>query len=244
MRIVTNVCQNPKVPILQIICIPFAGSGASFFRNLRPPQLDVSLVPVQLPGREERFADLMPTSVGSAADDIAESLSQAIDPSVPSVIFGHSLGAVLAFETVRRMPESISHLFVSGSPDPWHPRTERAGELSDAEFLDRVEDFAQYRHPALEDPEMRDIILPALRADVTMHESYIARPGDVIGVPITAMRGVDDRLVSEAEMLGWRRATSDSFNLTSLSGSHMYLVDKPLHVLEVVVKEACRRRAQ
>ena len=237
------MCQNPSVPNLQVVCIPFAGSGASFFRNANPP-VDITIISVQLPGREERFTEPPPTDVRSAADEIADSVRNAIDKAAPTVIFGHSLGAVLAFETARRLPRSISHLFVSGSPDPWHPRSERAADLTDSEFLDQVEKLAQYRHPALEHPEMREIVLPALRADVATHEAYAAMPGDAVDVPITALRGSDDRLVSEEAMLGWRQATSGPFALTTVSGEHMYLADSLEHTLELIVDEARKQRVQ
>ncbi|MGW6727273.1 thioesterase II family protein [Nocardia sp. NPDC055029] len=230
------------MPNVQLVCLPFAGSGASFFRN-SPPSAAVDLVPIQLPGREERFGEKPYSEMNLARAGVAETIAKTVDPQTSIALFGHSLGAVLAFEVARLLGPRVSHLFVSGSPDPWHPRSERASELSDEQFLAQVETFAGYSHPALAHPEMRQIVLPALRADVAMHENYLAEPGAVIAAPITALRGRDDALVAESDMRGWAQATSAEFALHTFAGGHMYIADHLDEVWQLVADTAVTQHA-
>jgi surfactin synthase thioesterase subunit len=212
-----------------LVCLPFAGSGASFFRpwrKLAPEGLQITAP--QLPGREWRLDEDPLTDVSAAVaallpDVVAAGTGQRV------ALFGHSLGAVLAFELARRLGAvdgiELVHLFPSGSPDPWTRRARRAGGLDDDCFLRRVEEFAGYSHEALEIPEMLEVLLPAMRADVEMQESYLAEHTEPLSVPITGLRVRVVGLVSPDEAAGWGRATTKDFTLTTVDGGHMYLTD-------------------
>ncbi|EOT03149.1 hypothetical protein K530_15099 [Streptomyces noursei CCRC 11814] len=153
-------------------------------------------------------------------------------------LFGHSLGAVLAYEMSRRIqawsPDKLVHLFVSGSPGPRKGRAQRTADLTDDEFLARVEELAGYRHPVFDIPEMREMLLPSLRADVRMHEEYRQTDTSPISVPVTAIRGTSDALVSRAEMEEWGAVTTEKFEAVELPGGHMYLADAPPHPLDLI----------
>ncbi|MEU6231554.1 alpha/beta fold hydrolase [Kitasatospora sp. NPDC047058] len=221
-----------------LVCLPFAGGGAGFYRawkNLPAPA--PRIVPLQLPGREELFLDEPFTDAATAAAALAPKVAE-LAGGGPVALFGHSLGAVLAFELARvleRQPESgLTHLFVSGSPGPWTGRGNRATGLDDDAFLARVQEFAGYEHDALADPDMRELLLPILRADVEMHENY--RPGsdEPLHTPVTSLRATGDTLVTRAEAEEWRQATTAAFRLVEPAGGHMYLADSPLPVVEAV----------
>ncbi len=228
-----------------LICLPFAGAGASFFREWRPllPE-GLDLLPVQLPGREERFAEPPLTDVERAADEAAEQTTDLVKDAAQVVIFGHSLGAVLAFELARRLGETgtvpLRRLVVSGSPGPWNGRSERASGLDDTAFLARVRAFAGYTHPALESPEMRELLLPLLRADVEMHENYRPRSRAPLTVPITSVRGRGDELVSAEQTAEWAAATRGDFSTAELDGGHMYLTTAAADLLALIAKVAPR----
>lgn len=194
--------------------------------------------PLQLPGRERRAAEPPHVDLHAAADGlVAEAM--AAPRGGPVTLFGHSLGAALAYELAHRLVRRgvrVAHLFVSGSPGPWTARTQRATGLDDEEFLARVQNLAGYRHPAYDLPEMRDLLMPTLRADVRMHEDY--RPSDdrPLAAPITSLRGCDDHLVSQAEVRQWQAATSVHFTHAEFPGGHMYLTESARPILELVAE--------
>lgn len=222
----------------QLLCLPFAGAGASFFNEWKPIAERLDVVSVQLPGREKRFCEPCYTDVFEAAAGLVQEVPELIDPERGVVVFGHSLGAVLAYELthalVRKGNCQILGLAVSGSPDPWTPRTEYATGLNDEEFLVRVSEFAGYTHSALDDPLMRELLLPTLRADVEMHEKYRARTDTALDVPILMVRGDDDELISSEQLLGWVRATNADARAESLPGGHMYLTERPKELLKLI----------
>jgi len=215
-----------------VLCFPFAGAGASAFRRWQEyPSEVVRIVPVQLPGREERYGEPLPASVPEIVDGLLPELPGLVGDAHRVALFGHSLGAVLAYETALRLADldrvEVVRLIVSGSPGPWTRRERRATGLSDEQFLDRVREFAGYTHAALEHPDLRELLLPTLRADVAVHEEYVAPPGAVLRVPVTAVRGADDELVDAAQAAEWRAAGTGPYEYVELPGNHMYLVDGP-----------------
>lgn len=160
-----------------LVCLPFAGAGASFFTPWqdRAPE-GPHVLPVRLPGREERFVEEPHTDAVRAAAEAHTQVTRQLPEGARVAVFGHSLGAVLGFELAHRLEAEpgvrLDALVVSGAPGPWSGRADRASGLPDAEFLARVRTFAGYAHPALEHPEMRELLLPLLRADVRTHETY------------------------------------------------------------------------
>ncbi|GGV89045.1 alpha/beta fold hydrolase [Streptomyces massasporeus] len=221
-----------------LLCLPFAGGGAGFYRAWKDlPGHAPRIVPLQLPGREELFVEEPLRDVADAADHLARTAAEQAGPG-PVALFGHSLGAVLAFELARRLERdpavTLTHLYVSGSPGPWTGRTHRATGLADDEFLARVREFAGYEHDALADPDLRELLLPVLRADVEMHENYKPAGDEPLRTPITSLRGTDDALVSRARAEEWRQATTAAFRLTELPGGHMYLTESPLSLIDAI----------
>lgn len=211
-----------------LLCLPFAGAGASFFypwSGRAPDGLEVTAL--QLPGREWRVAEEPSLVVQECAAGLVPDVLALVPAGSPLVLFGHSLGAVLAFELARRLvgiPDlAVDALLVSGSPGPWTRRERPATGLPDDEFVRRIEEFAGYSHEALADPEMRELVLPTLRADVEMHESYAPASTTPLPVPVTAFHAADDDLVSRDRTGEWATATSAGFTLVDVPGGHMYL---------------------
>lgn len=224
------------MPPTVLVCLPFAGAGASFFRGWRSDSLRV--LPVQLAGREERFTETPGTDVARVVDDVLPRVLEGIEGAERVALFGHSMGAVLAFELARRIGAvdgvPLARLFVSGAPGPWSPRERRATGLDDEAFLAQIELFSGYSHPALEYPEMRALLLPTLRADVEMHENYRPTAGDPLTAPITTMRGCADELVSAEQVAEWDRATTARVTDLEFAGGHMYLTGDADAVLEEI----------
>ncbi|MGW4568521.1 thioesterase II family protein [Streptomyces sp. NPDC004561] len=224
-----------------LVCLPFAGAGASFFRKWRRlAPAGLSLVPLQLPGREERFAERPYTDVGEAMDAELPWVLGQISGADRVALFGHSLGAELAYELTRRLTGhgvDVARLFVSGAPGPRKRDVERVSELDDEGFLEGLRRVAGYRHPAMDHPEMIQVMMPFLRADSVMHENYSSDHPDLLDVPVTSLRGRADELVSAAEAAEWAAETRGSFRSVELDGGHMYLTDDPEPVLRAVAGE-------
>jgi surfactin synthase thioesterase subunit len=222
-----------------LVCFPFAGGGAGFFRAWKDKPRDfLAIVPVQLPGREEAYTDPPFTDVVTAVQYALPQILEALREYPAYSLFGHSLGAVLAYEAAWQLTTLggpvPGHLFVSGSPGPWAGRSQRATGLDDDEFIARVEQFAGYQHEALSDPELREILLPLLRADVEMHENYRPPARRPLGVPVTSLRGAGDGLVSTEETGQWGAVTTGTFSCAEVPGPHMYLADDEGPLLDVI----------
>ncbi len=225
----------------KIVCFPFAGAGASIFRPwISRLQPNFQVLSVQLPGREQLFAELPFTCVEEAINSVLPGLVKELDVASEVVLFGHSMGAVLAYELGRRLASRGDagkyRLVVSGSPSPTQPRAEVATGLNDDAFVARVEHFAGYRHEALSDPDLREVLLPVLRADVEMHERY--RPLNVEQLPlkVTCVRARGDNLVNDAEARAWQEVTSEPLDYVEVQGSHMYLVDDPSELIDLLIR--------
>jgi len=231
---------------IPVLCFPFAGAGAGAFRRAQEyPSGTIRICPLQLPGREERFGEPAYTDAGAAVDDLLPIALDLVDGSPAVAVFGHSLGAVLAYELAHRLAQRprprLVRVFVSGSPGPWTRRKPRATGMSDEDFLRQVRGFAGYTHPALEHPELRELLLPTLRADVQMHENYAAAPGRLLDVPITSIRGAADELVSAEQAAEWQGATTAGCRLREVPGNHMYLVDSPAELVRLLDSELSQK---
>ncbi|MEU3313840.1 thioesterase II family protein [Streptomyces sp. NPDC048387] len=225
-----------------LLCVPFAGAGPSFFhpwRELAAGRWRVTAV--ELPGRERRIMEEPYRNVCEAAKGVVDEVVADLGEGAPVVLFGHSLGAVLAYELAHLLGArgiTVERLVVSGSPGPWTQRERRAAGLPDEEFLARVEEFAGFRHEALDHPEMRELILPVLQADCEMHENYVPSTDVPLAVPVCSLRGADDGLVTAEEARQWQAATTAGCTYEEFPGDHMYLVDAGREVLDVIAAQS------
>ncbi len=215
-----------------ILCFPHAGAGASFFAQWRTSVSEgCVLVPVDLPGKEKRLSEKPHRRVSDLVAQLVPELRGAIGGADRVVLFGHSFGAVLAYEVAAALSEDGGHdllLVVSGSAGPATKTsgTARLTGRDDASFLEGIRRLTGYRHPALDDPELRELLLPGLRADVEMAETYEHDALQSLAHPVIAVRGAEDALVSSAAAAEWAAVTSGGFRLETVPGGHMYLVDR------------------
>lgn len=225
----TAPVPNPQAS-LRLFCLPYAGGGASVFvpwaRASRDPRIEIR--PVQLPGRETRLDE----TPFAAIEPLVAALANAIQPFVtsPYALFGHSMGATVAFELARELRRRGQplprHLFASGItapdvPDQLEPLT---GIEDDLEFVSKIAiRYGGLPEIVLENEELRALIVPALRADLTLHENYRYREETPLPVDTTAYGGDTDALVSEAALGGWARHTSAAFDYRFYNGGHFFL---------------------
>ena len=218
---------NP-VAGLRVFCFPYAGLGPSVFRSWVgefPGNVEVCLM--QPPGREGRWAEPPFVSV----DQLATAASDALQPhlTLPYVFFGHSLGALVSFEvarTLRRQGAPMpQHLFVSAhrAPQMPNPHPEMRG-LGDADFVDQIcRHYGGIPQAVLDNPDLMELMLPCLRADLTAFETYAYHSEDPLVCPISAFGGRADKRVSEEEVRGWRDQTRETFSVQMFDGGHFFL---------------------
>jgi medium-chain acyl-[acyl-carrier-protein] hydrolase len=218
-----------RSPAVRLVCVPYAGGGIDVFAGWadRLPACEVGIV--QLPGRGSRLRDPLVDTVGRAAAAVAGAV--AAMPAFPTVLFGHGLGALIAFETARRLRDRtwpLLGLFVSGQRAPALPPAQPSiAALPDAEFLAA---FAARYEPAvrttLGDPDLQLLLLPGMRADMAMAEQYLYEPSAPLDCPIAACGGSDDPYASREDMEAWSAATRARTSVHVFAGGHFYLLDE------------------
>jgi surfactin synthase thioesterase subunit len=194
---------------------------------------------VMLPGRERRFNEPALTSVSALADLLVPALSG--EPGPPYAIFGHSLGAVLAFEVARRLSaagQAPVHLLVSGGRAPHLARTGPVyHRLPDAEFLASVNALGGTPPELVANQEFLELLLPTLRADFTAAETYRVPLGRPLPCPITAFGGAGDPMVARADLDAWAGHAGGAFRVHVLPGDHFFLTTARARLLELVDRE-------
>ena len=222
---------------VRLVCFPHAGGSASYYfpvsRALTP---HVEVLAVQYPGRQERCRDRAAECIHEMADQIAEAIRPWLDR--PTALFGHSMGATLAFEVVHRLERDAGfdalHLFVSGRRAPSRVRSENLHELRDDAIVAELR-----RHNATDDRLLADrdvlrMILPVLRADYRAIETYRERPGTRVGCPMTVLVGDADPLVTPDEAEAWRTHSTGPTTVRYFPGGHFYLNERADEVLATV----------
>ncbi len=222
-------CPAPRAwPRVRLYCVPFAGGGASTFRAwpaLLPAGVEMRAI--QLPGREGRLREVPYRNLASLVAELAYVLAPELE--LPFAIFGHSLGALIAFELARQLrrnggPQPV-HLFVSAHRAPHlQDPEEPLHALPEAQFIEKL----QFRYGGIPDvirgdPELLQLFLPMLRADMTMLETHRYAAEEPLDTPITAFGGRDDPRAPIAGLEAWRTQTVGAFRTEQLAGGHFYL---------------------
>jgi medium-chain acyl-[acyl-carrier-protein] hydrolase len=226
---------------LRLVCLPWAGGGASGYRDW-PAHLpdDVEVVAVQLPGRESRLVEPPVSSMELLVARLAAGLVGQLDR--PFALFGHSMGALIAFELagrLRSMGREPERLLVSGARAPHLPsrRTRDRHTLPDREFVSTVRELGGMPPEVLGSPDLLDLVLPALRADFALVETYTHRAGPVLHCPISAFGGVDDDDVAPGDLRAWSRHTTGPSRSHLLPGGHFFVNSSRGALLRIVATE-------
>ena len=238
------LCSHNPAARMRLFCFPYAGGAASIFRawaDYVPPFVEVC--PVQLPGRAGRLAETPFERLPPLLDAVAEGLDELFDK--PYALFGHSMGAIISFELARLRarrgePEPL-HLFISARGAPQTPASERITyNLPEPEFIEQLRTLGGTPAEALEHPELLQLMLPLLRADFGVCQTYEYRPGPKLNCPVTAWGGLGDREVSSQSLAGWGEQTTGRFTLRMLPGDHFFLhTSRPL-LLQTLSQELYR----
>jgi medium-chain acyl-[acyl-carrier-protein] hydrolase len=218
-----------------LVALHHAGGGSASFSGWRTASISrAEIVALELPGRGSQIT-LPPFLTWKPAVDAIDAVLADLDP-LPTVLFGHSMGAVLAFELARRPSAVTRHslLRIIASSLSWPPG-ENAKNLdrgkSDSDFIKSLRAIGGLREEVVQNKELLELILPTLRADVELVQSYVYKPGAAISCALSAWGGKTDPIVSADELAGWRTVAGNTFDMRLFEGGHFYFQEAPQPVL-------------
>ncbi|MGQ4389699.1 thioesterase II family protein [Streptomyces sp. SAS_270] len=205
----------------RLFVFPHAGAGASSYRLARHFPDEIEVCAVQLPGRENRMGESPLLSADAVVDALAPLIASRTE--LPYAFLGHSMGALLSFAVARRLRALGAPLprrmFLSAHRAPHLPDQDPLHALPDEALLARLE---QSEFAGL-DRELQEFLLPLVRADLTVCETYAHRDEEPLRCPFTVLGGADDEGVTKAELAAWIGHTSADFELRLFPGGHLYL---------------------
>ncbi|MBG0813135.1 thioesterase II family protein [Planomonospora sp. ID82291] len=230
---------------LPLYCLPHAGGAASAFRGWQRRLPGVAVQPVQPPGRESRHREPPYERMEPLVSDLADAVLADVEASAAGrryALYGHSLGAIVAFELAREIrrrggPAPV-HLFVSGSDAPH--LTREGGPpvrgMSRKEVAELLRALGGTPEWLLADPEALAMILPAVQADFTVKETYVYRDEPPLDLPISLLTASADPRVCPAKASGWRALTSAGFAPHPFDGGHFAVFEQAPRTHAIVAR--------
>lgn len=214
----------------RLFVFPHAGSGASYYhflaREFKATPIEVHIL--QYPGREMRVRETPVSEMATMVHNLARELHNYLVEK-PFSFFGHSMGALLAFELARHQRAVGAalprHLFLSGRQPPhFPPQNLHVETLDDSAFLEAVgRRYKALPAELLAHPEILELILPSLRADFTLMERHLHRPAPPLAIPFTLLNGVEDPWVDQQRVGEWQQHTQVPLRQRTFPGGHFYL---------------------
>ena len=212
---------------LRLYCFSYAGGNAFLFLPWQAalnPAIEVCAV--QLPGRGARLQEPPYSSLPLLIENLAGVISRQ-DP-LPFAFFGHSLGALIAFELARYcdrhdLPLPL-HLFPSGCDAPQYRSSgRRLHELDDRALIDALKEYNGTPQEVLENRELMELAIPTLRADFALAEKYKYQPGPALTIPITVLAGNRDDQIFAEQVQDWRKETTSTCSVKWFEGDHFFI---------------------
>ncbi|MEU7861008.1 alpha/beta fold hydrolase [Nonomuraea sp. NPDC049141] len=234
-------------PRLRLFCAPHAGGGAAVYRTwarLLAPEIEV--VAIRLPGREIRFQETPYTRVDQLVPELVRGIAPLLDR--PYAWFGHSMGALIAFEACRWIRHlglsEPSGLVVSGRSAPDLPMRERPVHgVPTPELAKWLRETGGTPQELLDDPDLFAALLPMLRADLAVAETYRYRPEPPLSCPLSVFGGSDDHYADEDELRRWGRHTTAECRVRIYRGGHFFIHDSQEQILPVISADLLPCRA-
>lgn len=235
-------CPFPRLqPSVRLFCFPYAGGGASIFRSWATglPE-DIEVCPIQLSGRENRWRE----PPDDTLELIVSALAHALYPfiNLPFAFWGHSMGALIAYELTRYFQKLHyplpACLFVSGHRAPQCPsRHDPIHQLPESEFIEKLIQFGGTPKQVLREQELLKFLMPTLRADFSATERHNYQHSPPLNCSISALGGTDDPYVNQDELMAWEIHTRGEFKCRTLPGDHFFI--RETHNKEQLLRFIC-----
>ncbi|MFF7802685.1 thioesterase II family protein [Streptomyces olivaceus] len=229
----------PPTTVPRLFCFPSAGASAAAYAPWRTlvPQ-DVTVCPVQPPGRAERFREAPYDRCGPLVAHLASALSEQFTGTY--ALYGHSMGALVAFELAREIRRTGAtppvHLFVSGRAAPQLPDVRRPlRDLPAEELIGEVAGMGGTPEAVLRERELMELLLPLLRADLSVNETYRYGPQPPLDIPLTVFGGHRDPRADRTELPAWEDLTRGPFRTRMFPGGHFFINDWSQEILKMMV---------
>ncbi|MEW6738245.1 MAG: thioesterase II family protein, partial [Acidobacteriota bacterium] len=228
-------------PQLRLFCFPYAGGNALIYRSWEKTlPKEVECCPVQLPGRGSRLTEKPFTQLLPLVQAICEGILPYLDRSF--AFFGHSMGALISFELMRILRRDYKcepvHLFVSGRRAPHFKDTEPYKfNLPKEEFIAELRRLKGTPQEVLDHPELMELLIPLLRADFEVCQTYNYTTEPPYNCPITVFGGNQDSDVNKEHLEGWRNFTTRQFSLNIFDGDHFFIHSMESLMLNIISRQ-------
>jgi len=226
---------------MRLFCVPYAGGAASLYRlwgKVLGPSIEV--VPVELPGRGTRMNEAPLNDLPRLVEGLAAAMRPVLDK--PYALFGHSMGAKVAFELARALlaHRPPTHLFVSASMAPQLPDPRLPFDLSTEGIIAELRERGGTPPEVFEEPELLDIFLPIIRADFDLLGRYEFAPGPPLALPVTAFGGTRDPEITLDDVAAWKGNAGSTFRMVPIEGDHFFIAAQQRELLAEIATDLAR----
>ncbi|UHA73126.1 thioesterase II family protein [Paenibacillus sp. 481] len=228
-------------PDLRLICFHYAGGGSSIYQTWQKEfPTGIQVCPVQLPGRENRFVEQPLESLSAIIAAILPEMRSMI--RTPFAFFGYSMGALIAFELARELfrqyQVSPTHLFVSAKNAPHLPLLSRElHRLSDSDFTEELRKMQGTPEILLQNEELMKMVLPRIRADFKVCETYQFIEQDKLKCPLTVFGGTHDPRVSVDALAEWGQYTEGDVHIQLFEGNHFFIHEQQSAIISAILNQ-------
>lgn len=231
---------------LRLFCFPYAGGGTQVFQRWHEdlPE-NVEVCSIQLPGRGTRICEPAFTSLLLLVQALAKELSTYLDK--PFAFFGHSMGGLICFELAYQIADRYGllpyQLFISGCPAPQLPSLgQPIHALPDTDFLEELRNYGATPEEVIRNDELMQLLLPLLRSDFSVCETYAYTERKPLQCPITVFGGFRDKTVESSSLEAWQCHTNSAFALHMFPGDHFFLHTNRVALLNRISRDLVNLR--
>lgn len=221
----------------RLFCFPYAGGNAGMYKHWMQHFEETEIIAIQLPGRSNRFSEASIDNLDTCVFEVLNSLKYLLDK--PFAFFGHSLGAIIAYEVLRKIPEeqykNCLQLFVSGriAPDLKSPNP-KISYLPNDQFKKVLKEYEGTDIELLKNDDLMDVLIPMLRSDFRMIETYHHHHSTPLKTSITALSGKDDLFVDFDAVSEWQRFSEKPLAHHSFDGNHFFVDKNRVEIAQLV----------